>query len=120
MKIPDDIWLMMQDYYDQYFGMQLGADERENIENVCEVRPFNGGAFITLNEEFDLFVIPEMRGKWRIRTIFTNFINEMVARYGRVVATIHPCNYPSLRLAKGFGFKQIDVRGNGMLILEKA
>lgn len=117
--LPDDVWRVVQTYYDDYLNLPLDDAAKLKIESVCEIHSFNGGVFISKDGEFDLFVLPEWRGKWKIRTILGEFLGMMTTRYGKAVATIHPCNIRSLRLAKGFGFNQTDIGENDMLILEK-
>jgi len=112
VKLPDNVWQVIKDYY------QTTDDLRETVEEKAEIYLFNGGAFLSVGNEIDLFVIPEKRGRWRIRTEMTKYLNTMSDRYGKIVARINECNNPSLRLARHFGFNEIS-RENGVVRLEK-
>ena len=112
MKLPDNVWQVIKDYY------QITDDLRSVVEEKAEIYLFNGGAFLSVGNEIDLFVIPEKRGRWQIRTEMTKYLNTMSERYGKIVAQINECNNPSLRLARHFGFNEVS-RENGVVRLEK-
>ena len=112
MKLPDNVWQVIKHYY------QITDDLRSVIEEKAEIYLFDGGAFLSVGNEIDLFVIPEKRGCWRMRTEITKYLNTMNKRYGKIVERINECNNPSLRLAKHFGFNEIS-RENNVVRLEK-
>lgn len=112
MKLPDNVWQVIKDYY------QFNDDLRSVVEEKTEAYLFDGGAFLSIENEIDLFVIPEKRGRWRIRTEMTKYLDIMGKRYGKIVARINECNSPSLRLARHFGFQEVS-RENGVVRLEK-
>ena len=85
---------------------------RDWIDNNLEITLFDGGAFLALGSEFDLFVVPERRGRWQIRGQITKFLSTMGQKYGTIVAHIYEDNHPSLRLARHFGFAEVGRDGN--------
>ena len=112
VKLPDNVWQVIKDYY------QITDDLRDVVEEKAEAYLFDGGAFLSVGNEIDLFVIPEKRGHWRMRTEITKYLDVMGRRYGKIVARINECNSPSLRLARHFGFHEVS-RENGVVRLEK-
>jgi hypothetical protein len=103
-------------------GVDSSDEAKQLVESLAVIRLFDGGVFIGYGNEIDLFVIPEKRGKWRIRSETTKFLNDMKQIHGKLVARIENDNLPSLRLAKHFGFVEYDkeVCDNGIFIcLEK-
>lgn len=112
VKLPDNVWQVIKDHY------QTTDDLRKIVEEKSEIYLFDGGAFLSVGNEIDLFVIPEKRGRWRMRTEITKYLNSMGERYGKIVARINECNSPSLRLARHFGFNEVS-RENGVIRLEK-
>lgn len=118
MRLPDEIWQVVKDHLRKYKGYEAADDLRGAIEQTTDIELFDGGAFIAIGNEFDLFVVPEKRGKWRIRSVFGSYLDRMGATYGKVVARIDERNAPSLRLAQGFGFREVS-RENGVIRLEK-
>lgn len=112
MKLPNDVWQVIKNYY------QTTDDLRNDIEEKADIYLFDGGAFLSIGNEIDLFVVPEKRGHWRMRTEITKYLNDMGNRHGKIVARINECNNPSLRLARHFGFIEIS-RENGIVRLEK-
>ncbi len=88
------------------------------MEQNLQITPFNGGAFVANGNEFDLFVVPEKRGKWNIRTIFTKYIDTLGEAHGTIIVKIYEDNNASLRLARFFGFNEVS-RNNGLIRLEK-
>jgi GNAT superfamily N-acetyltransferase len=111
VKLHDDVWQVICDYTDVADGT------REWIEENLEITPFDGGAFIADGNEFDLFVVPERRGRWNIRGQVTKFLSTMGRKHGTLVAEIYEDNLPSLRLAKHFGFREVG-RDGDMIRLE--
>lgn len=119
MKIPDNVWEVIKDYLYEYFRVRATEDVKVTMETDCMLHPFDGGMFISKGNHFDLFVVPEKRGCWRIRTTFNEFIEKMINLYGSVCAIIHPRNVESLRLAVGFGFIKQTENAMGMFVMEK-
>lgn len=118
MKLPDDVWQVIADYLLERRGIVAPLEVREWAENNLDITLFDGGAFLAHGNEFDLFVIPEKRGKWRIRSVLKDFFDAMLAKHEKIVIKIYADNAPSLRLALGFGFKEVGYE-NGMIRLEK-
>ena len=117
-KLPDDVWQVIADYLLERRGIVAPPEMREWAENNLDITLFDGGAFLAHENEFDLFVVPEKRGKWRIRSVLKDFFNTMLKKHEKIVVKIYADNTPSLRLALGFGFKEIGLE-NGMIRLEK-
>ena len=115
--ISDDLWAVIVDYMREYYDVEATDALRDALEKHTQIKVFDGGAFIAINNEFDLFVVPAKRGRWRIRSEITQYLKDMAAVYGRMVVKISERNQPSLRLAKHFGFKEIG-RENGFVRLE--
>ncbi len=101
------------------FGFDATQHSREWIEQNLDITPFDGGAFVANGNEFDLFVVPEKRCKWSIRGDGIDFLNRMSKLHDTMVVRIYEDNRPSLRLAKGFGFKEVS-RENGLIRLENS
>ena len=118
MKLPDDVWQVVKDHLREYKGYEAKDGLRDAIEAHTDIELFDGGAFIAVGNEFDLFVVPEKRGKWRIRSILSGYLDRMGALHGKIVARIDERNTPSLRLARHFGFQEVS-RENGVIRLEK-
>ena len=118
VKLPDDVWQVIADYLLERRGIVAPLEVREWAENNLDITLFDGGAFLAHGNEFDLFVIPEKRGKWRIRSVLKDFFDAMLAKHEKIVIKIYADNAPSLRLALGFGFKEVGYE-NGMIRLEK-
>lgn len=119
MRLPDASWQVIRDYLrDQ---CRVGGDldsKRLAIEHSVSIVPFDGGVFVVDGNEFDLFVDPDRRGKWRIRSIITGFLGDMLSQYDRVIIRVKDTNTPSLRLARHFGFQEIGREGD-FLRMEK-
>ena len=116
--INDELWETVKAYLKDRFGYTVSDESRSLLEKTTEVTPFDGGAFIASGNEFDLFVVPHKQGKWRIRSEITKYLMDMAKRYDTIVVKICEDNSKSLRLAKHFGFKEIN-RDDGMIRLEK-
>jgi hypothetical protein len=112
VKLADNVWQVIKDYY------QITDDLRQIVEEKTEIYSFDGGAFLSVGNEIDLFIIPEKRGHWRMRTEINKYLNNMGKQHGKIVARINECNNPSLRLARHFGFNEVS-RENGVVRLEK-
>lgn len=117
MKLADDVWQVIKDYIRERRGVDAPDEAREWAENNLDITPFDGGVFIAHGNEFDLFVLPERRGKWRIRQIGKEYMDKMRKAHDTIVVRIYEDNKPSLRLAHFFGFVEIS-RENGLIRLE--
>ena len=118
VKLPDDVWEVIKDHLHTYKGREAPDELKEQIESNTKIDLFDGGAFVAIGNEFDLFVIPEKRGRWRIRSIVGEYLDRMGRLHGKIVARIDERNSPSLRLARHFGFNEVS-RENGVIRLEK-
>jgi RimJ/RimL family protein N-acetyltransferase len=118
VKLPDDVWQVVADYLRERRGIVAPLGLREWAEQNLDITLFDGGAILAKGNEFDLFVVPEKRGKWRIRSVIGDFLDTMLKKHEKIVVKIYEDNTPSLRLARGFGFKDVG-RENGMIRLEK-
>jgi hypothetical protein len=118
LKLPDDVWQVIATYLLERRKIVATHELRQWVESTLDITLFDGGAILTKGNEFDLFVIPEKRGRWRIRSVIGDFLNTMLKKHEKIVVKIYEDNLPSLRLAKGFGFKDVG-RENGMIRLEK-
>jgi hypothetical protein len=118
VKLPNDVWQVVADYLLERRGIAASPELRKWVENNLDIVLFDGGVFLAKGNEFDLFVVPEKRGRWRIRSVFNEFLDTMLKKHEKIVVKIYEDNAPSLRLARGFGFKDVG-RENGMIRLEK-
>ena len=118
MKLPDDVWQVIRDHLQTYKGFEASDGLKGALEQNTQIELFDGGAFIAVGNEFDLFVVPEKRGRWRIRSVVGDYLDRMGRLHGKIVARIDERNTPSLRLARHFGFYEIS-RENGVVRLEK-
>lgn len=116
--LTDAVWQTIKDYHKDTKSRELTGDHRNVIEQNMDIHPFDGGVFIAIGNEFDLFVVPEKRGRWRIRTEIGNYLHQMGKSHSTIVVRINENNSPSLRLAEHFGFKEVS-RENGIIRLEK-
>ena len=67
-QLTDDIWQVICDHLLKYKGIVGNDDIKRYIEDNMEIIPFDGGVLVVKENEFDVFVVPEKRGKWRIRS----------------------------------------------------
>ena len=118
MNIPDPVWQVICDYLKKYRGIDAPIGLKEWAEQNCTVTLFDGGCFLSNGGEFDLFVVPEKRGRWRIRSTVQPFIDDLVSRHGSAKIGVYDDNFASLRLAHHFGFREVSRDGN-MIRLEK-
>ena len=118
VKLPDDVWQVITDHLRQYKNREAPDGLKEFLENSTDIELFEGGAFVAVGNEFDLFVVPEKRGRWRIRSTIGRYLDRMGRLHGKIVAQIDERNTPSLRLARHFGFQEVS-RENGVIRLEK-
>jgi len=112
------VWQVIKDYLRTYKGREVPDELKTFLESKADIELFDGGAFVSIGNEFDLFVVPEKRGRWRIRSVFGGYLDRMGRLHGKVVARIDERNRMSLRLAKHFGFQEVS-RDNGVIRLEK-
>lgn len=117
VKLQPDVWQVICRYLLERRGIVAPEELRDWVETNLDITPFDGGAFIASGNEFDLFVVPERRGKWNVRGECTKFLRAMGSKHGVVVAKIYDDNLPSLRLAKHFGFREVS-RESNMIKLE--
>jgi hypothetical protein len=111
------VWQVIKDHLLKYKGYEAPDDLRDKLGQLTDIELFDGGAFLAKGNEFDLFVVPEKRGRWQIRTVLGNYLDKMGRTHGKLVVRINEQNMPSLRLARGFGFKEVS-RENGTIRLE--
>jgi len=112
VKLPDDVWQVICDYLLERRGVVAPPGLREWVEDNLDITLFDGGAFVAKDNEFDLFVVPERRGRWNIRGQVTKFLSTMGRKHGTIVAKIYADNSASLRLAHHFGFKEASRDGD--------
>jgi hypothetical protein len=117
-KISDGLWNVICMSMKEHWKMDCNEEVRKELEKRAEIQLFNGGAFIALENEFDLFVLPEKQGKWNIRGELTNYIQKMTDKYGTIVVRVGENNCRALRLANKFGFKKVSVE-DGIVRLER-
>lgn len=119
VKLPDEVWEVIVKTLVEYDGIYCPSPElRRHIEKHTEITPFDGGVFIADGNEFDLFVVPEKRGKWRIRKEINAFLAKLAEKHSKAIVKIYPENKPSLRLAMGFGFEPVGIQGR-QIVLER-
>jgi hypothetical protein len=118
VKLPDNVWQVIRDHLRAYKGFNAPDELKATLEQNTDIELFDGGAFVAVGNEFDLFVVPEKRGRWRIRSVVGNYLDRMGQRHGKIVVRIDERNSPSLRLARHFGFNEVS-RENGVTRLEK-
>jgi hypothetical protein len=116
-QLTDEVWQVIKEHY-KYEETIEGKSIRQYIEENAEITPFDGGVFIAVGNEFDLFVEPKRRGKWRIRDESNKYLKEMAKKYDVLFARIKEDNIKSLRLAKFFNFKEVK-REDGIISLER-
>lgn len=117
-RLSDAVWSVMKDYLAKWKNKHATEGLRAWLESNTEITPFDGGVFIAIGNEFDLFVEAERQGRWRIRSTISAYLDQMGRRYGKIVARIDERNTRSLRLARHFGFDEVS-RENGVIRLEK-
>ena len=118
VKLPDAVWQVIKEHLLTYKSREVPDELKEQIEEHTDIELFDGGAFVAIGNEFDLFVVPEKRGRWRIRSTIRDYLDRMGRKHGKIVARIDERNSPSLRLARHFGFNEVS-RENGVIRLEK-
>ena len=118
VRLPDEVWQVIKDHLLQYKNVVASDSLRQSIELQTDIELFDGGAFVAIGNEFDLFVTPAKRGRWRIRSVIGGYLDRMGRKHGKIVARIDERNMPSLRLAQHFKFYEVS-RENGVIRLEK-
>lgn len=118
VKLPNDVWQVIKDHLQTYEGFEAPDEYRQWLEENTDIELFDGGAFVAIGNEFDLFVSPEKRGRWRIRSTVGDYLDRMGRLHGKIAVRIDARNTPSLRLARHFGFYEVS-RENGVIRLEK-
>ena len=118
-QLTDEIWQVICDHLLKYKGIVGNDDIKRYIEDNMEIIPFDGGVLVVKENEFDVFVVPEKRGKWRIRSTGEAFFNNMAQKYDVAKASINKDNSKSLRLAKFFGFKEVHRDGDDIILERK-
>jgi hypothetical protein len=116
-KISDEVWQVIKDTYKKYDDWDVPDSMRETAIELFDIVEFDGGMFLSYENEFDLYVLPEKQAKWNVRRVFSNYLKEMHKKHDVIVVTINEKNTRSLRLAKGFGFKEVD-NNEGVITLE--
>ena len=111
MLIADDVWVVIVETLKKYKGIELLQEHRKRIEALAEIRPFDGGVVVIRDNEFDIFVTPQRRGKWPIKKIVKETVENLISKYGKAVVSIHKENKPSMRLAIGLGFVPVSESG---------
>ena len=117
MQLPDNIWQTVKQYLQEYRGFAAPDALRAALEQTADIEIFDGGAFIAVGNEFDLFVVPEKRGRWRIRSQVSEYLARMTQKHGKLGVKINAGNTKSLRLAHHFGFTEVG-RENDIIRLE--
>ena len=117
-SLSDALWKVIYDTAVKYDKIAPDQRFRQYIEQNAVITPFDGGAFVAVGNEFDLYVLPEKQSKWRIRDVLNDYLAKMTDKYGTLVVKIHESNHKSLRLAKFFKFKEVS-RIDGKLTLER-
>lgn len=75
VRLPDDVWQVIKDHMLTYETREVPDELREILEQVANIELFDGGAFVSIGNEFDLFVVPEKRGRWRIRSTIGQYLD---------------------------------------------
>lgn len=121
VNLPPDVWSVVADHLLK-LGFEPTDEVKQLIEDTADIVLFDGGVFIAYDNEFDLFVVPERRGKWRIRSEITKFLEQMACKHSTITVRINQNNSPSLRLAHHFGFVEVareQINGEWFICLEK-
>jgi hypothetical protein len=115
--MTDDTWAVIKKYQSEVAGRPVPDDLRSRLDEVAEVTTFDGGVFIAMGAEFDLFVEEHRQGRWNVRKEITQYLKARAAKYGTLVVTIYESNVKSLRLAHFFKFIEVS-RENGKIRME--
>ncbi|MFZ9751621.1 MAG: hypothetical protein ACO3CN_05930 [Candidatus Nanopelagicales bacterium] len=115
--MSDDVWNVIAKHLAEY-EIPFSNEVRKAIEKSCDIVSFNGGAFISYGNEFDLFVVPEKRGKWNIKHEIKKYLSDMKQKHGTLLVRINEKNTRSLRLARFFGFIETGREDGDVIRLE--
>ena len=115
--MSDDVWNVIAKHLAEY-EIPFSNEVREAIEKSCDIVSFNGGAFVAYGNEFDLFVVPEKRGKWNIKHEIKKYLSDMKKKYATLLVRINEKNTRSLRLARFFGFIETGREDGDVIRLE--
>jgi hypothetical protein len=116
--IPDDVWQVIVDHYKKYDNVTYDAEAKKAVEHQAKVVNFDGGVFIVVENEFDVFVSQARQGKWNVKHEITKVIDSIAKDYPTAIIQIQKDNAKSLRLAKHFKFNEVS-RDDGLIRLEK-
>ena len=117
VKLPDDVWKVVLDTLSRFDDIDCDSPElKEYVEQNCDITLFDGGAFIADQNEFDVFVVPEKRGKWAIRREINGFLAKLAQTHNKAIVKINESNVTSLRLAEGFGLDEVAREGPNIIL----
>ena len=116
--IPDDVWQVIVAHYKKYDNVTYDEEAKKAVEHQAKVVNFDGGVFIVVENEFDLFVSQARQGKWNVKHEITKVIDSIAKDYPTAIIQIQEGNAKSLRLAKHFKFNEVS-RNDGLIRLEK-
>lgn len=116
--IPDDAWQVIVEHYKKYDNVTYDEEAKKAVEHQAKVVNFDGGVFIVVGNEFDLFVSQARQGKWNVKHEITKVIESIAKDYPTAIIQIQKDNAKSLRLAKHFKFNEVS-RNDGLIRLEK-
>ena len=117
-QLTDEVWEVIRQYSKDYLNTELPEDFREYLEENTVIWPFDGGVFVMTGNEFDLFVVPRKRGRWNVVKTMKSFLEEMHKCHDELIVRIHERNGPSLKLAKFFGFVEVEKDDYGFIRME--
>jgi hypothetical protein len=109
--MTDELWRVMADTMARYRGIVCTDEHRKAVEAQAEIEEFDGGAWASVGNEIDLFVLPERQGKWRVRREVRRYLAKMHEKHPILIARINEANTRSLRLAHFFGFREVGREG---------
>jgi len=115
-EISDPIWGTICETLSLYDGIDDYPGLREFVESKFELWGFPGGMFIVDGKEFDLYVEPARRGRWRMRETMLEFFKMMFDRHGSAAAKIHRENLRSIGFAIVSGMISAGLDGNKIIL----
>jgi hypothetical protein len=118
VTLSDEIWKVIVEHHIKYDNIEYTNKDKQIVEQNTLIIPFDGGIFIVKDNEFDLFVLPKKRGKWRIKHEVNKLLAYLAETYDVAKIRINSKNKVSLRLALFFGFKEVKLV-NDVIELEK-
>lgn len=104
--LTDEVWEVIKEYL-SVEGVILTETQRAYLEDNTAILSFEGGAFIIVRNEIDLFISKRKRGKWNIKKEVNRMFKHIAKDYDVVIAKIRETNTVSLRLTKFFGFEVV-------------